>query len=178
MQDRLIKEMRLRNISTVEAANIYAEEFIKDFNKRFGKIPISKEDKHRPLAIHMVLDKIFCYKTERTVSKNLTFQHNRQLFLLEDNQQTRILRRKKVELCEYPDGAIKIFYQENELKHRILYDRVEPEALNQVAQGQVVLENKYLSEVLEYAKKRQKELPEIKRSSNEPRRTHLKYMTA
>ena len=178
LQDRLIKEMRLRNISTVEAANIYAEEFIKDFNKRFGKVPISKEDKHRPLATHMVLDKIFCYKTERTVSKNLTFQHNRQLFLLEDNQQTRMLRRKKVELCEYPDGSIKIFYQENELKHRILYDRVEPEAANNVAQGQVVLDNKYLSEVLEYAKKRKEELPKIKRSDNAPRRTHLKYMTA
>lgn len=178
LQDRLIKEMRLRNISTVEAANIYVAEFIKDFNKRFEKKPISREDKHRPLATHMELDKIFCYKTDRTVSKNLTFQHNKQLFLLEDIQQTRILRRKRVELCEYPDGSIKIFYQENELKYKVLYDRVEPEATNQVAQGQIVLENKYLSDVLEYANNRKKELPKIKRSSHAPSRTHLKYMTA
>gem|GEM_PF-1781291 len=174
LQDRLIKEMRLRNISTMEAANIYAEEF----NKRFGRKPISREDKHRPLSTHMELDKIFCYKTDRTVSKNLTFQHNRQLFLLEDTQQTRMLRRKRIELSEYPDGSIKIFYQKNELKYRILYDRVTPESTNQVYQGQIVLENKYLSEVLEYANNRKKELPKIKKSTHAPSRMHLKYMTA
>lgn len=178
LQDRLIKEMRLRNISTVEEANIYAEDFMKDHNKRFGKVPISSEDKHRPLPDYMMLDKIFCYKTNRTISKNLTFQHNRQLFLLEDTLQTRVLRRKQVELYEYPSGEIKILYKENELKHSILYDRVEPEAINQLGQGQIVLDNKYLSEVLEYAKERQQELPKIKRSKNAPRRTHLKYMTA
>ena len=178
LQDRLIKEMRLRSISTVEEANIFAEEFRIGYNKKFGKIPVSTEDKHRPLATHMVLDKIFCYKTQRTVSKNLTFQHNRQLFLLEDNIQTRMLRRKRVELCEYPDGEIKIFYKEQELKHKMLYDRVNPEANAPLAQGTVVTSNKYLSEVLEYAKKRKEELPKMKRSDCAPRKTHLKYMTA
>jgi len=62
----------------------------------------------------MVLDNILCFKTMRTVSYNLTFQHNRQLFLLEDSVQTRELRRKQVLLCEYPEGHIKIFDQDLE----------------------------------------------------------------
>jgi hypothetical protein len=171
LQDRLVKELRLRNISTVQEANLYLEEFIQDYNNRFAKPPISNENMHRPLSKHMVLDNILCFKTMRTVSYNLTFQHNRQLFLLEDSVQTRELRRKQVLLCEYPEGHIKIFYQDLELKYSMLYDRVE-----QRPQGEIVTDNKYLSEVLEYAKKRAEEMPQIKRSKSAPRRTHLKYI--
>jgi transposase len=38
LQDRLVKELRLRGISAVEAANAYAPEFIREFNTRFGKV--------------------------------------------------------------------------------------------------------------------------------------------
>jgi len=93
----------------------------------------------------------------------------------EDNVQTRSLRRKQIELCEYPDGQIKVFYQDKELKYRMLYDRVKPE--DALTQGQVVTENKFLGDVLEYAKKRAQELPKINRSTTEPRRKHLKYMS-
>lgn len=39
VQDRLVKELRLRGISTREAADAYAPSFIADFNRRFGKPP-------------------------------------------------------------------------------------------------------------------------------------------
>jgi hypothetical protein len=80
---------------------------------------------HRSLPPNIILDEILCYKTLRTVSQNLTFQHNRQLFLLEDTIETRELRRKQITLCEYPEGHIKVFYQTRELKCRMIYDRVE-----------------------------------------------------
>ncbi|MFM0351806.1 transposase, partial [Paraburkholderia sp. RL17-347-BIC-D] len=48
LQDRLVKELRLREISTKEAANAYAPHFIADFNGRFGKMPRSTFDAHRP----------------------------------------------------------------------------------------------------------------------------------
>ena len=37
LQDRLVKELRLRGISTVEAANAYAPHFIAAYNARFAK---------------------------------------------------------------------------------------------------------------------------------------------
>lgn len=37
LQDRLVKELRLRGISTMAEANAYAPSFIEDFNRRFAK---------------------------------------------------------------------------------------------------------------------------------------------
>jgi hypothetical protein len=39
LQDRLVSELRLRGIRTVEAAQTYLPDFIADFNRRFGKPP-------------------------------------------------------------------------------------------------------------------------------------------
>ncbi len=39
LQDRLVKELRLRGISSVDAANDFADEFMADYNRRFGKAP-------------------------------------------------------------------------------------------------------------------------------------------
>ena len=168
LQDRLVKELRLRNISTIEAANNYLDQFVKGHNDRFSKTPLSDKNIHRELSAHMFLDNILCYKTLRTVSCNLTFQHNRQLFLLEDNLETRGLRKRQVSLYEYPEGDIKVFYQQKELKFRMIYDRVQ-----QIPQGEIITDNKYLFEVLEYAQKRQMQLPHKRRSMNAPARTHL-----
>ena len=120
------------------------------------------------LSVHMILDNILYYKTLRTVPCNLTFQHNRQLFLLEDNLETRSLRKRQISLCEYPEGDIKVFYQQKELKFRMIYDRIQ-----QIPQGEIITDNKYLFEVLEYAQKRQMQLPPKRRSMNAPARTHL-----
>lgn len=40
LQDRLVKELRLRGICTIEAANGFAEEYIADYNRRFAKAPL------------------------------------------------------------------------------------------------------------------------------------------
>ena len=51
LQDRLIKEMRLKKISSIEEANRYLEEeFIEKHNKRFGKDPADRQDGHKPLS--------------------------------------------------------------------------------------------------------------------------------
>jgi hypothetical protein len=171
LQDRLVKELRLKNISTIEEANVYLEQYVKEHNSRFSKTPLSNKDLHRELRPHMVLDNILCYQTLRTVSCNLTFQHNRQLFLLEDNIETRSLRKKQISLKEYPEGEIKVFYQHKELEFRMIYDRVD-----QIPQGEIITDNKYLSEVLEYAQKRKQELPPKNRSTSAPKRSHLKYI--
>lgn len=49
LQDRLIKEMRLRNIATPEEGNMFLPEFIKSYNEKFGKEPACSSDIHREL---------------------------------------------------------------------------------------------------------------------------------
>lgn len=75
MQDRLIKEMRLLNISSIEEANGYLPEFIAKHNARFAQSAASAEDAHRPNTHDAIdLDRILCFQYTRTLSKNLEIQ--------------------------------------------------------------------------------------------------------
>jgi len=165
LQDRLVKELRLRNISSIEEANRYIPEFIEDYNQRFAKAPFFP-DSHRLLQLHEDLDEMLCFKQERTVSKNLTIQHDRIKYLIEDTVENRVLRRQKIMLYEYPEGSISLYAQGKKLKFRKLFDRVGP-----AIQGEVV-ENERLSAVLAYIKKDQ-EKRVMQRSARSLRKQHL-----
>ena len=85
LQDRLVKELRLRGISTPEAANAFADEFMEDYNRRFAKPPRHDFDVHRQLDNGENLQATFTWREQRKVSKNLTLQYDKKLYLLEDN---------------------------------------------------------------------------------------------
>ena len=75
LQDRLIKELRLANISTPEEADRFLEEiFIPDFNRRFAICPVSSADLHRKLSAEerKRLDSIFSRQEERIVRNDFT----------------------------------------------------------------------------------------------------------
>ena len=67
LQDRLVKELRLREISDVDAANGFAPEFIADYNRRFARAPRSEHDAHRPLQPSEDLARVFSWQ-ERPAS--------------------------------------------------------------------------------------------------------------
>src|SRR5260370_38605084 len=52
VQDRLVKELRLAGISTMEAANGFLPALLKPHNARFAKPPASEQDLHRPSSLH------------------------------------------------------------------------------------------------------------------------------
>src|SRR3954447_1024090 len=162
LQDRLLKEMRLFGISTIEAGNAFLPAFMEDYNRRFATEPRSDKDLHRPLAEHDQLDEAFAWKEERTVSNNLTLQYDQVLFILEPNEVTRPLARKRVMVFDYPDGRLAIKHNGRELPYRT-FDRRQQ--VNQAA----VVENKRLGPVLAYIAERQKAL-DMSRSKKAPRR--------
>ena len=82
-QDRLIKEMRLQGINTIEEANNFLPQFLEEMNRRFGKEAALPEDAHRPLRVQDDLKRIFARKDRRKLSKNLTFQHQGILYLVQ-----------------------------------------------------------------------------------------------
>lgn len=59
LQDWLVKELRLKGISTIEAANAFTEEYMADSNWRFAKAPLHEFNAHRPLALDNDLDAQF-----------------------------------------------------------------------------------------------------------------------
>src|ERR1700710_2346525 len=75
LQDRLVKELRLRAISTRAAANAFAPHFIVDFNARFAKPPMRDFDAHRPVRADEDLDLLFTWRLQRKVSLSLTVQY-------------------------------------------------------------------------------------------------------
>jgi hypothetical protein len=162
LQDRLVKELRLAEVSDMEAGNAFLPSFIEQFNARFGKPPFDSTDGHRSLAEPCDLDDVFAWKEERTVSNALTLQYDKVLFLLQPNDVTRPLARKRVTVIDYPDGRLAIRHEGRDLPYRI-FDK-----LQKVDQAAIV-ENKRLGDVLAYVAQRQKEI-ESKRSMKAPRR--------
>ena len=165
LQDRLVKELRLQKISTIDAANAFMHTFIKDHNQRFGKAPLNNHNTHRPLQAHEILDEIFCWQEERTLSNNLTLQYNKIVYLIKDSVETRKLMRKRVIVHDFHDGSIKIKHQNKELPYST-YDR-----LQRVDQGKIT-DNKRLGTVLSLIKTKQDKRDE-KRSASCPSRQHL-----
>jgi len=74
LQDRLTKELRLRGLSSLEAANAYLPEFMAAYNARFAVAPRAAESAHRPLSKGEDLERILPLCERRTLSKNLTLQ--------------------------------------------------------------------------------------------------------
>jgi transposase len=164
LQDRLVKELRLRGISTKEAANAYAPHFIADFNGRFGKMPRSTFDAHRALRADDDLDLILTVRVPRRVSKVLTVQYDRVIYLLEDTVANRSLVHCYLDVFEYPDGRIEIRVNGAALPC-VPYDR-----LSEIDQAAVV-DNKRLGHALQMAQVIQAQRDD-RRASGSPSRTN------
>ena len=73
LQDRLVKEMRLRGICGMEAGNAYLPAFLADYNRRFGVAPRNPADAHRAvLHDERELDLVLCEQHARKISRNLS----------------------------------------------------------------------------------------------------------
>lgn len=100
LQDRLIKEMRLQNISSVAEANQWIEHFMSDFNRRFSRPAKYPKDLHRAVTQSpLELNDIFAWQELRTLSKALTFQYDKVMYIIEPTEQnTRIAGEKSAVL--------------------------------------------------------------------------------
>jgi hypothetical protein len=113
LQDRLIKEMRERNISTIEEANEYAKEYVEIHNKKFSKEPASTFDAHRPLETD--LSRILSRYEERTLTNNSSIHfHNKTYQICEE-----LPNKAKIEVREQRDGKIRLFFNNQELTYEL-----------------------------------------------------------
>lgn len=91
-----MKELRLRGINDMAAGQAYLPEFKADHNRRFARLPQNSFDARRPMRECENLDEIFTVQDERKVSENLTLNHKRVLYVLEDTVENRRLRGHQV----------------------------------------------------------------------------------
>lgn len=115
LQNRLVKELRLRNISTIEEANLFAPEYLMMHNARFKKPPAAKEDAHRPLREGLDLDLVLCKKETRKLTKDLTFQYANVFYKVLGIKETRRAVGKRVEIYDTKKGLF-VMLDGNKLK--------------------------------------------------------------
>lgn len=118
LQDRLVKEMRLRRIRTLEEANAFLEAYLPIYNRKFSVRPRERENLHRPLGRGLDLDAILCIKTERTLRNDFTVAHQRKLYQVEDK-----VNASKVMVQDRMDGSIRITHKNHPLRFREITER-------------------------------------------------------
>ena len=119
LQDRLVKEMRLLGISSMEEGNAYLPEFMDDFNRRFAIVPRSNYDAHRLLFLTDNLDQILTWQETRIISKNLTIQFRNLVYQIQTDRPSYALRKAKVTVCLDADDKVTILYKNKELAYKI-----------------------------------------------------------
>jgi transposase len=149
LQDRLVKELRLSGVSSIEAANALMPSFIATYNARFAKLPRNSYDAHRAVREDEELDFIFAWRELRKVTQSLTLRYERKLYLLDDTPENRRLMNKYVEVFQFPDGRIEI----RVAGRSVPYSRYDK--LAEVDPTEVV-ESKRLGQVLRVAQEVQK----------------------
>lgn len=112
-QDRLVKEMRLAGINTVEQANAFLERWLPVYNKKFRIVAAGEANLHRPALHTRELDKILCIKQQRTVRNDFTIAYGGKLYQIGDR-----VKGKKVMVEERTNGSLHITANGHDLRYR------------------------------------------------------------
>lgn len=164
LQDRLVKELRLAGVSDIDSGNAFLPGFMARFNDKFAKTPARSEDLHRPL--NMKIDRlrdVLCKREQRYVGQQLSFSYERKQIMLEKNDISAGLAGKYVDTYDFADGRFDVRWKGCSLPYAV-FDK------DQRVTHTAIVENKRLSEVLSWIKRRQDEArppPRIKTNSEQ-----------
>ena len=142
LQDRLVKELRLENISDIESANAFLPAFIEDYNRRFAKIPASAINRHRkrslaPKALRTTLS----YQNERTITKNLEVHYQNKIYQIQSKKPSYTMRHAKVIVC-HDHEKITLIYKGKELPYKIFDHHNQTTPIASSKQINEILDNK------------------------------------
>jgi hypothetical protein len=105
-QDRVVKELRLAGVSTLEAANRFLDGYLPIYNQRFAVQPAQAVDLHRPRPAHRELDRSLCLKTTRCLRKDFTIASQGGLYQIHET-----VRTPHVLVEEHVNGTLRITHQ-------------------------------------------------------------------
>jgi transposase len=136
LQDRLVKEMRLAGINDMVSANAWMPVFIKDFNERFAVKPKESTDAHLAYSgTRNELSRILSVHVAKTLSKNLSCQHENRLLQVSSTGKGLGLRGAQVTIHEHFDGTIELLWGKRKLTHSVMD---KPQRQSPVADGKSV----------------------------------------
>ena len=122
-QDRLIKEMRLAGIKSLEEANRFLEEYLPKYNAQFGVVAVNPTNLHRAIPKQLDLKRIFCIRVERVVRADNTIQHEGRLYQMDPLSYKKEGKPKKIVVEERLDGKMVLMDGDRELKYQAIQER-------------------------------------------------------
>jgi hypothetical protein len=109
LQDRLVKALRLKNISTITEANYYVQNFyIHEHNELFAQEPEQQADVHLPIDGYD-LDSIFSIKEKRIIQNDFIVSYKNNLFQLHKQQKITVRPKDSIEIRISLDGIFSLF---------------------------------------------------------------------
>jgi transposase len=111
-QDRLVKQLRLAKISTMEAANAFLEkEYWPEWNACFARPVQDFPNRHRGLNESLELAAILCHVEDRVIANDYTFSFAGQRYQIPREQVHSGMRRQRLRVELRLDGELKARYQ-------------------------------------------------------------------
>ena len=122
LQDRLVKEMRLKGINNLDEANAFLPEFIRDFNQRFEKPAKSKEDAHRKvLHTEREVELILSRHSKRKASNELEISYEKTIYQIQGKRHR--LKQKQITVCDLFGKEIVLLYEGEEVVYKRFNER-------------------------------------------------------
>jgi transposase len=141
LQDRLVKEMRLSEVTTLSQANSFLPNFISSYNARFALEARDLEKAWCALPKDFDFDYYFATRALRLVKRDHTLQWQGQCLQLMVDQRTPSLANKRISVHQTPEGEINLYAEKRRLSYRIVESterRSQPAASVDVAQTKMV----------------------------------------
>src|SRR5258705_892253 len=149
LQDRLVKELRLENVSDIGAGNVFLPKFLERFNEKFSVRAAKPEDLHRRLTVSPDrLSDILCHREQRHVGQQLTLAYDRKQLILERSAVSEELGGQYVDLYDFADGRLEVRWKGQVLPYRVF-------AKDQRGSHTAIIENKRLGHALAIIKAQQ-----------------------
>ena len=125
LQDRLVKELRLADITTIEEANKFLEKYIPKFNAKFSVIPKRRKNLHKNIikSTGEKLPQIFSIQNERVISNDYTIRFENNYYQLDQVQTTTVYKKDRVIVETHLGGEIKLRLRDSYLNYKVLPER-------------------------------------------------------
>lgn len=117
LQDRLIKELALAGVTTINDGNHFLDSWIPVFNRRFMVQPVHRTSAYRPVPNHLRLALIFSVQEERVVRSDNTISFQGQEYLIHQTTRRVSFAKTTVTVHQCIDEKIRILHQGNELPY-------------------------------------------------------------
>lgn len=114
-QDRFVKELKLKNITTIEGANkILDEYFIEHINKKFSKEPVNTNSAHRPLR-GIDLNQVFCAEETRQLQNDFTLSFENRIYKIKKSFGSSILPKVNIIVRRHLDYTLSFWFNDDRL---------------------------------------------------------------